>query len=301
MRTVTTQGVQIPTIGLGTSGLHGDVARRMVGYALEIGYRHIDTAQNYENEAQIGEAIAASSVPRDEIWLTTKIGRRRFRDGDLQRSVEDSVRKLNTEPNLLLLHWPNAKIPLSETIGALNEVKRQGLTEHIGVSNFTVALIQQAVALSEAPLIVNQVEYHPYLNQQAVLEAVRASGMVLTAYSPLAKGRVFRDSKLRSIGERYGKTAGQVALRWLVQQEGVLAIPRSSREANARSNLEIFDFELTDADMNEIFALGSPWGRMSDPLRGAPAWDDLNAVGQARRNIKKVVRAVIKRVRRRFQ
>ncbi len=301
MRTVTTQGVQIPTIGLGTSGLHGDVARRMVGYALEIGYRHIDTAQNYENEAQIGEAIAASSVPRDEIWLTTKIGRRRFRDGDLQRSVEDSVRKLNTEPNLLLLHWPNAKIPLSETICALNEVKRQGLTEHIGVSNFTVALIQQAVALSEAPLIVNQVEYHPYLNQQAVLEAVRASGMVLTAYSPLAKGRVFRDSKLRSIGERYGKTAGQVALRWLVQQEGVLAIPRSSREANARSNLEIFDFELTDADMNEIFALGSPWGRMSDPLRAAPAWDDLNAVGQARRNIKKVVRAVIKRVRRRFQ
>ncbi len=301
IRTVATQSVQIPAIGFGTSGLHGDVARRMVGYTLEIGYRHIDTAQNYGNEAQVGEAIAVSSVPRDDIWLTTKIGRRRFRDGDLQRSVEESVRKLKTEPNLLLLHWPNAKIPLGETIGALNEVKRKGLTEHIGVSNFPVALIQQAISLSEAPLITNQVEYHPYLNQQTVLEAVRASGMVLTAYSPLAKGRVFRDSELRSIGERYGKTAGQVALRCLGQQDGVIAIPRSSREANVRSNLEVFDFELAGADMNEIFALGSPWGRMSDPLRHAPAWDDLNAAGQARRNVKRLGRAVTRRVRRRFQ
>jgi diketogulonate reductase-like aldo/keto reductase len=301
MRTVTAQGVQIPKFGLGTSGLHGDVARRMVGYALEIGYRHIDTAQGYKNEAEIGDAIAASSVPRDDIWLTTKINSRQFRDGDLQRSVEESVRKLNTEPNLLLLHWPNAKVPLGETIGALNEVKRQGLTEHIGVSNFTVALIQQAAALSEAPLIGNQVEYHPYLNQQAVLNALRANGMALTAYSPLAQGRVFRDSKLRSIGERYGKTAGQVALRWLVQQDGVLAIPRSSREANARSNLEVFDFELTGADMNEISALARPGGRLVDPLRLAPAWDDLDAVGQVGRNLKRVARHVSAKVRGRFQ
>ncbi len=301
MRTVTTQGVGIPTIGLGTSGLRGDVARRMVGYALEIGYRHIDTAQNYGNEAQIGDAICGSSVPRDQIWLTTKIGPGRFGDGDLQRSAEDSVRKLRTEPNLLLLHWPNAKIPLRETIGALNEVKRRGLTRYIGVSNFTVALIQQAVSLSEAPLIVNQVEYHPYLSQQMVLKAVRASGMALTAYSPLSKGRVFDDSKLRGIGERYGKSAGQVALRWLVQQAGVTAIPRSSREANVKSNLEVFDFELTGSDMNEISALGNPRGRMSDPLRLAPAWDDLSATGQVRRNVKRVARAVSHRVRRRFQ
>ena len=155
MRRVTVQGVEIPTIGLGTSRLCGEAARRMVGYALEIGYRHIDTAQGYGNESQVGEAIGASSVPRDDIWLTTKINLSRLRDGSLQRAAEESVRKLGTEPNLLLLHWPNAKIPLRETMGALNEIQRTGLTEHIGVSNFTAALMQQAISLSEAPLIVN--------------------------------------------------------------------------------------------------------------------------------------------------
>ncbi len=301
MRRVTVQGVEIPTIGLGTSRLCGEVARRMVGYALEIGYRHIDTAQGYGNESQVGEAIGASSVPRDDIWLTTKINLSRLRDGSLQRAAEESVRKLGTEPNLLLLHWPNAKIPLRETMGALNEIQRTGLTEHIGVSNFTAALMQQAISLSEAPLIVNQVEYHPYLCQPTVLKALRANGIVPTAYSPLARGRVFRDSKLRRIGERHGKTAGQVALRWLVQQDGVIAIPRSSQEVNASFNLEIFDFELTGAEMNEISSLGTPWGRISDPLRQAPAWDDLSAVDQVRRKSGQVVRAVARRLRRRFR
>jgi diketogulonate reductase-like aldo/keto reductase len=273
----------------------------MVGYALEIGYRHIDTAQSYGNEEQIGDAIRRSSVPRQEIWLTTKVGCDRHRDVGLRRSAEDSVRKLNTEPNLLLLHWPNTKVPLRETVGALNEIKRKGLTEYIGVSNFTVALIEQAVTLSDEPLIVNQVEYHPYLSQQTVLKALGANGMALTAYSPLAKGRVFRDQKLQGIGERYGKSPGQVALRWLVQQDGVIAIPRSSREANARSNLDIFDFELKGSDMDEISALGRPEGRLSDPLRRPPAWDDLNAIGQVRRNVKRASRAVSYIVRRRFQ
>ena len=301
MRTVTVQGVRIPAIGLGTSSLLGGVAKRMVRRALEIGYRHIDTAQNYGNEAEIGEAIRASAVPRQDIWLTTKIDRNRFRDGDLQRSVEDSVRKLGTKPDLVLLHWPNAKVPLRETVAALNEVKRRGLTREIGVSNFTAALVRQAVSLSEAPLIVNQVEYHPYLSQPTVLKAVRANGMALTAYSPLAKGRVFRDSTLRSIGARHGKTAGQVALRWLVQQDGVIAIPRSSREAHAESNLAIFDFELTGPEMNEIFALGRSGGRLIDPLGVAPAWDDLEATGQVGRNVKRLVRAVGARRRRRLR
>jgi len=273
----------------------------MVGCALAIGYRHLDTAQAYGNETQVGEASGASSVPRDNIWLTTKINLSRIDGGDLGRAAEESVRKLGTEPNLLLLHWPNTKVPLCKTIAALNEVKRKGLTEHIGVSNFTAALVQQAVSLSEAPLIVNQVEYHPYLCQPTVLEALRANGIALTAYSPLARGRVFRDSKLRSIGERYGKTAGQVALRWLVQQDGVIAIPRSSQEANAKSNLEVFDFELAGAEMNEISTLGSPWGRITDPLRLAPAWDDLNAVDQARRKSRQVVHAVAGRLRRPFR
>ena len=298
MKTIAIQGVRIPAIGLGTAGLLGSVAKRMVRHALEIGYRHIDTAQNYGNEAEIGAAIRASAVPRQDIWLTTKIGRNRFRDGDLQRSVEDSVRKLGTEPDLILLHWPNAKVPLGETLAALNEVKRKGLTRQIGVSNFTAALVRQAVALSEAPLIVNQVEYHPYLSQPTVLKALRANGMALIAYSPLAKGRVFRDATLRAIGARHGKTTGQVALRWLVQQDGVIAIPRSSREAHARSNLAIFDFELTSQEMGEIFALGNPGGRLVDPLRIAPAWDDLEAAGRVGRNVRRLARAVGERVRR---
>jgi 2,5-diketo-D-gluconate reductase B len=269
MRLLAVQDIPIPVLGLGTFTLTGDVARRMVSHALDIGYRHIDTAQEYRNEAEIGEAISGSSVPRQEIWLTTKVWPDRFRDGDLQRSVEQSVRKLRTGPDLVLLHWPNPKVPLRETIGALNDAKRKGLTRQIGLSNFTVALIRQALALTEAPLIVNQVEYHPYLSQQTILEALRANGMALVAYSPLALGRVFRDPILRSIGERYAKNGGQVALRWLLQQ-GVIAIPRSSCAQNVNANLEVFDFELTGSEMAEISALASPSGRLVDHFGLAP-------------------------------
>ena len=270
---VEAQGARIPALGLGTWQLSGDVARRMVGYALDIGYRHIDTAQMYGNEAEVARAIARSPVPRDEIWLTTKIWPDNFRARDLRRAAEQSVRTLGTEPDLLLLHWPSPNVPLAETMGALNEAKRRGLARHIGISNFTVALIQDALETSEEPLIVDQVEYHPFLDQQAVLAAARAHGMALTAYSPLAKGRVFRDRMLARIGERHGKTAGQVALRWLLQQDGVTAIPRSSREANAKANLEIFDFALSEAEMAEIAALARPDGRRVDPADIAPRWD----------------------------
>ena len=166
----------------------------------------------------------------DHIWVTTKIAPGLVRgQGDLQRAVDESLRRLGSEPDLLLLHWPSPTIPLRETIGALNEVKRRKLTRHIGVSNFTVALLEEAQALSSEPLLVNQVEYHPYLGQRRVLEATRAAGMALIAYAPLAKGRVFKDRHVGAIGERYGKSAGQVALRWLLQQDGIIAIPGSAR------------------------------------------------------------------------
>ncbi len=249
-------GASIPALGFGTYGLEGRVASRMVGYALGIGYRHIDTAQMYGNEAEIGVAIADSAVPRGEIWLTTKIWPDNFRDGALQRAAEQSVDRLRTKPDLLLLHWPNPRVPLKETIGALNQAKRRGLTRHIGISNFTVPLIREAVALSEEPLILDQVEYHPHLSQRAVLEELRAKGMALTAYSPIAKGRVFADPTLQRIADRHGKNPGQVALRWLIQQDGVTAIPRSSREAHARANFEIFDFALSDVEMADIGGLG---------------------------------------------
>ena len=273
MRMISGQDIQIPAVGLGTWQLNGEVARRMVGYALDVGYRHVDTAQMYGNEAEVGAAIAGSSVPRGEIWLTTKIWPDNFRAHALLRAAEQSVRTLRTEPDLLLLHWPSPSVPLKETMGALNQAKRRGLTKHIGISNFTVALIREALALTEEPLVVNQVEYHPFLDQNAALREVRANGMALTAYSPLAKGRVFSDRTIARIGERHGKNPGQVALRWLIQQDGVAAIPRSSREANAKANLEIFDFELSLAEMAEISALAHPGGREVNVAGFAPDWD----------------------------
>jgi 2,5-diketo-D-gluconate reductase B len=270
---VEASGVRIPALGLGTFRLEGAVARRMVTYALEIGYRHIDTAQMYGNEAEVGQAIAASTVPRGEIWLTTKIWPDHFRDGELQRAAEESVRRLKTEPDLLLLHWPNPKVPRAETIRALNDARRRGLARHIGISNSPAALIRESVAASEAPLLVDQVEYHPYLSQRAVLAELRAQGMALTAYSPIAQGKVFSDPVLQRIGEQHGKTPGQVTLRWLLQQDGVSAIPRSSREAHAKANFEIFDFSLSDAEMAEISGLARPGGRIISPGGMAPAWD----------------------------
>jgi 2,5-diketo-D-gluconate reductase B len=270
---VEAQGARIPALGLGTWQLDGDVARRMVGYALDLGYRHIDTAQMYGNEAEVGAALAGSAVPREQIWLSTKIWPDNFRAGALKRAAEERVRRLRTEPDLLLLHWPNPRVPLEETMGALNEVKRRGLARHIGISNFNVALIRDGLAASEEPLVANQVEYQPYLSQRAVLEEVRANGMALVAYSPLAKGRVFDDRTLARIGERHDKNPGQVTLRWLLQQDGVAAIPRSSREAHAKANLEIFDFELSEAEMEEIFALAHPGGREVQVAGFAPRWD----------------------------
>jgi 2,5-diketo-D-gluconate reductase B len=270
---VETHGARIPALGLGTFRLDGRTAGRMVAYALEIGYRHIDTAQMYGNEAEVGAALASSGVARDEVWLTTKIWPDDFREGDLQRAAEQSVRRLRTEPDLLLLHWPNPRVPLRETIGALNEARRQGLTRQIGISNSPTALIRESVALSEAPLLVNQVEYHPYLSQRAVLEELRAQGMALTAYSPVAQGQVFADRTLPRIGERHGKNPGQVALRWLLQQDGVSAIPRSSREAHAKANLDVFDFALAAEEMAEISALARPQGRLVNPAGFAPRWD----------------------------
>ena len=300
---VTAQGARLPALGFGTYQLEGPTAREMVALALQIGYRHFDTAQTYGNEREVGAAIVESGVPRDQIWLTTKIWPSSFRDGALQRAAADSAERLHTPPDLLLLHWPairagaalrrgltprrlikaairmllarrlSLNVPLKETIRALNDARRRGLTRQIGLSNFPSALIREAVALSEAPLIVNQVEYHPYLGQAAVLAELRRHGMALVAYAPIAHGRVFQDATLQRIGARHGKSPGQVALRWLVQQEGVCAIPKSGREAHARANFAIFDFALSDAEMAEIAGLARPDGRLVDPAGLAPVWD----------------------------
>ena len=198
----------------------------------------------------------------------------RFRAGDLERSVDESLARLGLAAvDLLLLHWPSATVPLAETMSALNRVHAAGKARHIGVSNFTAGMLDEAVQLSAAPLANEQVEYHPFLSQRAVMERCRAHGLSLTAYCPLARGRVFADEVLARIGKRYDKGPGQVALRWLVQQDGVLAIPRSSSEAHARANFALFDFELDAAEMDEITARATPRGRVVAPAGVAPAWD----------------------------
>jgi 2,5-diketo-D-gluconate reductase B len=272
MNFVEANGAKIPAIGLGTWELRDRTCARIVEQALRLGYRHIDTAQAYDNEREVGEGMRASGVKRDEIFLTTKIWTTHFKPNDLERSAKESLARLRmTEVDLLLLHWPNPQVPLADTLGALARVKTQGLARHIGVSNFTVALIDDAVAACPEPLVCDQVEYHPYLDQSKVREACVRHGMALVAYSPVAKGRIKSDDALQRIGERYRKTAAQICLRWLVQQ-GVAAIPRTSQLQRLSENMEIFDFELSEEDMREISAMGSAAGRLMD-YSLAPKWD----------------------------
>ena len=272
MQVVERNGARIPAIGLGTSGLHGQTCARIVEQALKLGYRHIDTAQAYENEREVGEGLRASGVKRDELFVTTKIWTTHFAPHDLERSAKESLVKLRLhEVDLLLLHWPNPQVPLQETLGALAHVKDIGLARHIGVSNFTVALIEEAVSNCAEPLVCDQVEYHPYLDQAKVREACTRNGMALVAYSPIAKGRIKNDETLKEIGRDHGKTPAQICLRWLVQQD-VCAIPRTSRIERLSENLDIFDFALSDEEMAQIFALGSAKERLTD-FGFAPKWD----------------------------
>jgi 2,5-diketo-D-gluconate reductase B len=269
---VEANGAKIPAIGLGTWELRGRTCARLVEQALRLGYRHIDTAQVYENEREVGEGLRASGVRREEVFITTKVWTSHFAPHDLERSTKESLNKLRlTEVDLLLLHWPNPRVPLSETLEALAHVHKLGMAKHIGVSNFPVALIEEAVEKCPAPLVCDQVEYHPYLDQTKVRAACARHGMAVVAYSPVAKGRVKSDELLAGIGKAHRKSAAQVCLRWLVQQ-GVCAIPRTSRLERLSENLEIFDFELSEAEMGEISAMGSRDGRLTD-FGFAPKWD----------------------------
>jgi 2,5-diketo-D-gluconate reductase B len=272
MNFIEANGAKIPAIGLGTWELRGRTCARLVEQALRLGYRHIDTAQVYENEREVGEGLRGSGVKRDDVFITTKVWTSHFTPHDLERSAKESLVKLRlTEVDLLLLHWPNPQVPLSETLGALARAKQLGLARHIGVSNFTVALIEEAVAACTEPLVCDQVEYHPYLDQTKVRQACARHGLAVVAYSPVAKGRIKNDQALKRIGERYRKTSAQVCLRWLVQQN-VAAIPRTSKLERLSENLAIFDFELSDEDMREISGMGSAGGRLTD-FAFAPKWD----------------------------
>jgi len=272
MQHIEANGAKIPAIGLGTWELRGRSCARLVEQAIKLGYRHIDTAQAYENEREVGEGLRASRLRRDDAFITTKIWTNHFAPNDLERSTKESLTKLRlSEVDLLLLHWPNPHVPLAETLGALAHVKRLGMTRHIGVSNFTVALIDEATAACPEPLVCDQVEYHPYLDQTRVREACERRGLAVVAYSPVAKGRVKSDATLARIGQTHRKTAAQICLRWLVQQN-VAAIPRTSRIERLSENIDVFDFELSEVEMAEIFRMGSARGRLTD-FGFAPKWD----------------------------
>lgn len=266
---------RIPALGLGTWQVTGAEAEEMVGRALELGYRHLDTAQAYGNEAEVGRAVEDSGVDRDSIFITTKVWPDRYGPGDFADSVDASLEALRTDAvDLLLLHWPAfGDSSLEEVMGRLAEARRAGKARHVGVSNFTPGLLDRAVEASPVPLEVNQVEYHPFLGQSHLLDAVRGREMVLTAYSPLAQGRTARDPLLKAIGRERGKTGAQVALRWLLQQESVATIPRTSDPEHLAENLDVFDFRLSKGEMEAVGELAEPDGRIIDPDGLAPEWE----------------------------
>lgn len=274
MHHVEANGARIPAIGFGTWTLEGDTASRLVEHAIRSGYRHIDTAAMYDNEEAVGNGIRASGVPRDDLFLTTKVWHSDLAEGDLQRSVEASLERLGVDQvDLALIHWPSRKVPLAESIAALNDVRNRGLARHIGVSNFTVALLEEAARLSQAPIVCNQVERHPFLDQSRVLSCCRRLGMALVSYCPLARGsELFAEPVVVAAARRSGKTPAQVILRWQVQREGVVAIPRSSNPGRIEENLDVFDFALEDEEMSAIDALGARNMRICD-FDFAPDWD----------------------------
>jgi 2,5-diketo-D-gluconate reductase B len=271
--TLSAHGATMPVIGLGTSGM-GDVRAENIATALKLGYRHIDTAWKYGTERQVGEGIRASGVPRAEIFLCTKVSHEYLHADDFARSVDESLKTLGVDyVDLLLVHWPNLEIPLSETMTALAKAKRQGLARHVGVANFNIALLDQAIALCPEPLVTLQAEYHPYLDQTKLLDAVRQRGMAFIAYCPLGRGRLFSDPVLAEIATARGRSIAQIALRWLMQQ-GVAAIPRSSNPTRIADNYNVFDFTLSNGEMARIAALKRPNGRIANPVeRVSGGWD----------------------------
>jgi 2,5-diketo-D-gluconate reductase B len=271
MNVIKANGFKIPIVGLGTWALRGRDCTRLTEQAIRIGYRHIDTAQMYDNEREVGEGVRASGL-RSEVMVTTKVQPTLLAPHDFERSVKESLARLRIDViDLLLIHWPNPRVPLVETLGAMAKMKQEGYTRQIGISNFTVALLEEANKISSEPLVCNQIECHPFLNQDKVIASCRKQGMAVVAYSPIARGSATGDKLLQKIGKAHGKTAAQICLRWLVQQ-GIVVIPRTSKVKRLEENFELFDFELSDAEMREIAALARSGGRIVD-WTWSPKWD----------------------------
>lgn len=273
MHTVTVHGAAIPALGFGVFRMSDAEVERVIPAALEAGFRHFDTAQIYQNEAALGKALQTAGAHRDELFLTTKVWVDNYSTGRFAASVDESLDKLQTEQvDLLLLHWPADQVSIAAQIDMLNAVKDAGKTKYIGVSNQNIAQLQESVAHSAAPVITNQVELHPYLPQHHLVTAANDSGMAVTAYYSMADGAVPQDAILQKIGAKYGKTAAQTGLRWLVQQ-GHIALSKTANPARVAENIAIFDFTLDASDMTIIAGLARADGRLVSPAGLAPVWD----------------------------
>lgn len=278
---LTAHGAKMPAIGYGTMELPHRPAE-LVAAAIACGYRHIDTARKYGTEERVGEGIRASGIARNELFVTTKVTEENAREADFMRSIETSLKALGLDfVDLLLIHWPQPKVPFTETLGALTKAKRNGLTKHIGVSNFTIAMLDEAAHICSEPLVTNQIEYHAYLPQGRMIAALKRHGMILTAYCPLARGELLDDPVVHEISKAHGKTTAQIGLRWLVQQPMVAAVPRALEESQITDNLDLFDFSLSAAEMTRLSALRHRKLRIADPPERAPKWDyeEVDAIG----------------------
>lgn len=266
------KGSRIPALGLGTWELEGEVCVESVRRALDVGYRHVDTAVRYGNEQQVGRALRESGIPRADLFVTTKVWHDALAHDDVLASLERSLDRLGLAyVDLFLVHWPNPTVPLAETLAAMQEAKASGRARHIGVSNFTKAHLQESCDTLGVSLDAHQFEMHPYLDQTELMAQTRRRGMIIEAYQPLGGGKVMEDSTIAEIAGRYNRTAAQIALRWLMHKPDVVAIPRSRTAANIASNIAIFDFELDAVDIARIDGLRGN-RRFINPAF-APQWD----------------------------
>ena len=269
----TNKNIKIPKLGFGTWMLEKEEAISSVKKALEVGYRHIDTASIYSNETEVGIALKESSIPRENIFLTTKIWKDYLDPEQIKQQAQTSLDKLKTDyVDLLLIHWPNSKFPLEATLKAFEDLVKEKKTLFIGVSNFPSELLSKAKSICPS-LITNQVEYHPFLSQKKLLKVIEDKEIFLTAYSSLARGEILKSQQMQHIAKKYNKTEAQITLRWLVEQKNVVPLVKSKDANRIKENFNIFDFELEKEDQNKIYRLTNQKRRIVNPPF-SPSWDE---------------------------
>jgi 2,5-diketo-D-gluconate reductase B len=274
MHTVDIHGAKIPALGFGTYGMSEGDVKRMIPLALRAGFRHIDTAQVYGNEAGVGAGWVASGLARSEVFIATKVWVSNYHRERFESSVDESLRRLQTDHiDLLLLHWSSPEVPMPEQIERLNALVDRGKVRHVGVSNYNTAMLRLANRLSHHPLVTHQFEYHPFLNQRTVIGTTRALGMAVTAYCPMAVGRVLTEPALIDMARRHRRSVAQIVLRWVIQQPGMIALSRTTHPPRLAENVAVFDFELAPEEMVRIEGLARPDSRIVNPPGLAPDWD----------------------------